>query len=794
LNAADEGTESNLGGGSQAPQVDTGLLGVKPVSPPSRGKRFKAFLRWLGTGYRKEPEPSRLGVLEPLEPERLGICCSGGGLRSASFNLGALQALRHEQELGKAKYLAAVSGGSYIAASICMVAKTWPWGEDPGPGPQPDKGQPGHDDSDPSLVTRDSLPFHPQSPEEQYLRNRSTYMAPTSLDKLFLGWRVLLGLVLNLALIGLPLFACGTGLAILCYRSSYGHLAGKSGEFSADEPTWVWVALIALAAIAALLGFRLLLVRIKHDWVRRLFETWSTRTLLGLGVAALILVAIPELIALLRPSSPAKAAGGGVGGVGGLLLAALLELRSGKKADPATALPSVGKARELLRRASPKVRRAFTSTLTALVGPALLLGVVVLAASIALTYSTPTDTQAGVWLLGLVAPLVVFGVLYFVCDLGSFSLHPFYRRRLCTAFALKRVKHAAAPEGAPQARAVERDYDALVPLSESGVRPGPGGEGWPTLLVCAAANISDPGATPPGRGVSSFTFSRGAIGGPLVGGIPTDEYERRLGANRLRDITLPAAVAMSGAAISPSMGKITHAPVRILIALANLRLGVWVPNPRYVSSAHWKQRTIIRKENAKERREVGIEKIDGRPNDLLKRPRLIYLLRELLGRNRVDDRFLYVTDGGHYENLGLVELLRRGCSKIYCFDASGGKPAAALGDAIALGRSELGVEVDIDPAKVTEGEDGFAERSCVVGTIKCDGRDIGRLIYVPAVLPRDAPWDVRAYKEANPVFPHHSTADQLYTDQRFEAYRALGEHAGERARKAMNTPFPDPDQ
>ena len=117
MNAADEGTESNLGGGSQAPQVDTGLLGVKPVSPPSRGKRFKAFLRWLGTGYRKEPEPSRLGVLEPFEPERLGICCSGGGLRSASFNLGALQALRHEQELGKAKYIAAVSGGSYIAGS-----------------------------------------------------------------------------------------------------------------------------------------------------------------------------------------------------------------------------------------------------------------------------------------------------------------------------------------------------------------------------------------------------------------------------------------------------------------------------------------------------------------------------------------------------------------------------------------------------------------------------------------------------------------------------------------------------
>ena len=53
------------------------------------------------------------------------------------------------------------------------------------------------------------------------------------------------------------------------------------------------------------------------------------------------------------------------------------------------------------------------------------------------------------------------------------------------------------------------------------------------------------------------------------------------------------------------------------------------------------------------------------------RPRPRYLLKELLGWNSVNDKYLYVTDGGHYENLGLVELLRRGCTKIYCLDASG---------------------------------------------------------------------------------------------------------------------------
>jgi hypothetical protein len=287
--------------------------------------------------------------------------------------------------------------------------------------------------------------------------------------------------------------------------------------------------------------------------------------------------------------------------------------------------------------------------------------------------------------------------------------------------------------------------------------------------------------------VSSFTFSRETIGGPLVGGIATDEYEKWLGANRQRDITLPAAIAMSGAAISPSMGKSTNVPLRMLMALANVRLGVWVPNPRYVSAKHWKQRTMIPGAKAEAPREAGVETTEGRQRDILKHPRLSHLFLELIGRNRIEGKFLYVTDGGHYENLGLVELLRRGCGKIYCFDASGGRPAAALGDAIALARSELGVEVEINPTNIKLDEEGFAEDTCAVGIIKHRGEVVGRLVYAPTVLTHNVPWDVRAYKDADPIFPHHSTGDQLYTDQRFEAYRALGEHAGERARQAMRT-------
>ncbi len=769
-----------MSGSVDAPPADQGLLAVRPEALPQG--RLRRYLRWLATGYRDEPAPSRLGVLEPFEPERIGVCCSGGGIRSASFNLGALQALRHERELGKAKYIAAVSGGSYIAGSVCMMAKTWPAGQ-----PRPPRGERGYDDSDPSIVNRDALPFHPGSPEEQYLRNRSTYMAPTRLDKLFLAWRVLLGLVVNLVLVGLPLFAIGVALALVLYRPAHGDLELGERPFNADLPSWGAWTLGALFAMAVALGLISLLSRPKQDWARRFLETWSLRMLLASATGALVLVGIPQIIDWLESLVETRARANesvpavGAGGIGSLLLAALLELRS-REAHPSASPTDVGRARSLLSRATPRIRRAFVYLATLIAGPVLLFGIVVLGAAVALAEPA---TTTHVWLV--IAPLVVFGLLYAISDLNTWSLHPFYRRRLCTAFALKRINDENVPAGAPRQRAVERDFNTLVPLSESGVWPGPTGEGWPTLLVCAAANISDPGATPPGRGVSSFTFSRDAMGGPLVGGVSTKEYERRLGANRLRDITLPAAIAMSGAAISPSMGKSTNVPLRMLMALANVRLGVWVPNPRHVASDRWKQRTVVGSEKPMDDRESGIEKVEGRPRDLIKHPRLSYLFRELVGRNRLDSRFLYITDGGHYENLGLVELLRRGCAKIYCFDASGGKPAAALGDAIALARSELGVEVEIDPTLIKLDEDGFAVDSCAVGIIRHNDEVVGRLIYAPTVLTHKVPWDVRAYKEADPVFPHHSTGDQLYTDQRFEAYRALGEHAGEQARHAMRT-------
>jgi hypothetical protein len=532
-----------------------------------------------------------------------------------------------------------------------------------------------------------------------------------------------------------------------------------------------------------------LLARVTTDERRRFFEIWSTRLLIASIAVGWITVIVPVLVAAFTASgstgaSPKTSGIVGGGGLVGLLAGVGAYLREAVK-SPGAAVKEAKTLRDRYAKLSSAARKVVAYLVAAFVGPALLLGVMVLSVSLTLAHS-----KVGVinWALvgaGLGA-LAAFAVAYMLVDLTSWSLHPFYRRRLCTAFALKRVKPSDlkpprgqkyADDGYNQAPivqaedegiALERDYDTLVPLSKTALD----GEDWPTLIVCAAANISDAGATPPGRRVTSFTFSANAIGGPLVGGIKTETFEHTFDDSRKkrrrRDFTLPAAVAMSGAALSPSMGKMTRRPLTFLLALANVRLGVWVPNPRWVA---------------------GMSKSGWR---LFGRARPSYLIRELIGSNRVNAKYLYVTDGGHYENLGLVELLRRGCTKIYCFDASGGKGFKELGDATALARSELGVEmIDLDPSKIEPSSAGLAGTDVVRCSFRYRdaARTEGVLVYARNVMTKGVPCDVAAYHDEDKAFPNDPTVDQLYTDQRFEAYRALGHGAGERAVAAMREPL-----
>jgi hypothetical protein len=172
----------------------------------------------------------------------------------------------------------------------------------------------------------------------------------------------------------------------------------------------------------------------------------------------------------------------------------------------------------------------------------------------------------------------------------------------------------------------------------------------------------------------------------------------------------------------------------------------------------------------------------------------------MFGLTSLDDRYLYVTDGGHYDNLGLIELLRRGCTTIFCLDAGGdrGGTYVALGEAVALARSELQVDIEIDPTPIIPDEKTRTSkhdfvtgryRFCATPSRPAPGsvvddqstRWMGELVYCRAAVTADAPWDVRAFHERDKHFPYHSTFDQLFNDEKFESYRALGAHTARRA-------------
>jgi len=171
-----------------------------------------------------------------------------------------------------------------------------------------------------------------------------------------------------------------------------------------------------------------------------------------------------------------------------------------------------------------------------------------------------------------------------------------------------------------------------------------------------------------------------------------------------------------------------------------------------------------------------------------------YLLRELFGIYRPEGPLVLATDGGHYDNLGLVEMLRHAPSTVYCFDASGGANIgrSALGPAITLARQELGVSITLPSGPHGVPSPEWSEKELDrVGVLVCqidyrdcppiDGRvpEPGVLYYARATVTSDAPWQVQSYQKRHPTFPNDSTSDQWFDQEQFDAYHTLGRHAAE---------------
>lgn len=257
------------------------------------------------------------------------------------------------------------------------------------------------------------------------------------------------------------------------------------------------------------------------------------------------------------------------------------------------------------------------------------------------------------------------------------------------------------------------------------------------------------------RKANSFTLTPLACGNPRLGFRPTAPTEHGHRPGYGGNLTVGRAVAISGAAANPNMGTRTSPALAALMTLFNVRLGWWVGNPR--DSRRWS----------------------------LKGPvwALGSLLVEMMSGTNNEHGFVNLSDGGHFENLGVYELIRRRCRYIIVVDA-GADPDYEfedLSNLVRKSRIDLGIEIQISVDSVKKDpSSGRARWHCAVGAIRYDYLDfdapLGTLVYIKPVMTGDEPPDLANYAREHTDFPQQTTADQFFGETQFESYRELGHH------------------
>lgn len=385
--------------------------------------------------------------------------------------------------------------------------------------------------------------------------------------------------------------------------------------------------------------------------------------------------------------------------------------------------------------------------------------------------------------IGIGAP----GILLFACylvlrgiNINGFSLHAMYRDRLIRAY-LGATRSADADEERfakmPDGYSWFADHGYRKRWMAQALRrtdnPYTGFDGadnpdlfWlgvhqtqPLWVVSMALNLagSEEHLSWQERKAASFTAS------PLHCGSATLTGYRRTCWYGGPDggMTAGTAMAVSGAAANPNMGYLSSPTLTFLMTFFNVRLGWWLGNPNPARDA-------------------------GRNLHRERSPRygLFQLLAELFGRTDAKADWIHLSDGGHFENLGLYEMVLRRCKYIVVCDASADPERAFedLGNAIRKIRIDLGVEIEpLDPDARPVGPRSRQKGAGHALFRICYGKERGegKLLYIkPSVYDDDAqlPRDVRQYASVSPSFPHESTVDQFFGESQFESYRALGKY------------------
>jgi hypothetical protein len=390
---------------------------------------------------------------------------------------------------------------------------------------------------------------------------------------------------------------------------------------------------------------------------------------------------------------------------------------------------------------------------------------------------------------------VLLFIIGFFTNPNALSFHRYYRKQLADLFLRFSGAHQNMPLTAVFNAESDKKKDYIAP--------------YPLINTCL--NLQNPGGDEKFKGSKAsdyFLLSPLYCGSKLTGYVSTKQYWD------YQRMTLPAAVTISAAAVNPGMGVYSNKILSILMTLFNARLGFWISNPLVLQKSF----------------------------NIVWWP--VYFFKELLGRIGLNNSMINISDGGHIENLGTYELLRRGCRLIIAVDA-GEDPKYIFEDINNLNiraRNELGLEIrfrddhqpedvirprasqvyskqrfalaDVyqwwDDGKATDFSPPAPEELGVWPNLK-EPRKVATLVYVKSSVkaPQGKPalneeedrlkYGTYKYKIYHPEFPHESTADQFFDEIQWEAYYQLGQYIGAEVlglpdlEQFLDTQVPQPD-
>lgn len=726
----------------------------------------------------------------------IGLALSGGGIRSATFNLGLLQGLARKGVLEKIDYLSTVSGGGYVGGFWTAWRQKHP---EAGVFP----GAEGTDTAEPGEV--------------RHLREFSRFLMPriglTQPDMWGAIGEVLGGALLSLSLTIAVIITGMLGLGWLfgeIFATFLGPAGGLSalvggGLFAAQlfalmaiwELRWqqrefaeahrarnlrLWFlpgALAALAAAAAcgwlvqwlqlppleesaFTAFRLLGAHPELA-LAPVGAYWATALALNLGRNLLTKPArrqprIEQVLGAFRRCENRLAAfaatalilglawnaavflWGNATTLAGFVAGTVLGILCTIFGLAAKAFSAVGQTAQFSMRV--------IAALTRFLAPLATFNLLVVAMILALALDSLNSR------LLLLLPLLVTLLLILLFDPERHGLHDFYRGRIARAYlgaTATPARNRFSSEQRVETGHPEPTDDVPLFQAESPQEAKPKPLAGPIHLICCAVN--DLGADP------LPNLRRGSCSGVLS----QFGFDLRGVRCRNRDVMLSSALTASAAAFNSQMGSKSVESgwcVGFMLAALNLRLGLWLPSPVAVE-----------------------ERAAGNPQAF--RATLaasgVFLAELLQITSTADPYQVHLSDGGHFENLGLYELVRRHCRYIIVSDAGCDERVAFddLGNAIRRVREDFGVEIDLDVSALQPDASGRSPQHMASGTIHFDGFegfDKGTILYIKTSLTGDEPRDILQYHVRNQKFPHESTGDQFYDEAQWESYRRLGEH------------------